>query len=610
MAPPFVIVREATGDVPVPAPLVDAVCAVIGVASQHTTDDPALYGRQEVISDIFADGPGPRAAGHIIKTTRTPHVFVPVPPSVDGSYGTIDVSGITGTAKIVVDENSLPLNDYEPYIVFTKGGTFGTTGIKFRVGTDKDRGLSGVLNLGTNYSYTIPGTGVKFVFNPPANALVAIATEIRTDLLAHMADGVTVHDAADSVAAALITLGAPSTNDQAWAVLNECRAAYISHIANTSAHNSADITNVLVAPVATDQQSGITLALDIKAKLNAHEADDTVHNVADSSNLITSAAPSRGTVNANDVAWLVATGPKWIADDVADAFDRLAEHDAQFAMIYLAGPCDATEAATVSSGLDTLLGVGKRACAILQARGQNVGESETAWIDALVTDFSTFVDDRIGVCAGTAWVAVQEGSKSRKYNTTFAYALMARLVSINRFVSPGQVDLGAIPGVQIVDQQGKRIAHDENYIGGLDEGRFMALCRLPDPTRRDGAYLSHPYVMKGPDGRVSQFQVRRVANAMERDAASVSFGELGAPGVYDPSTQLISATAASDFAGKIFGVLTVNYEKDISNPKDPNLVEVDRSVTVDGDDMFLSVTVNAAPLKYVGGIKITFQLKV
>ncbi len=616
MTVPYVLIQEATGDIPVTAPPIDSICAYLGTSSTGTALTPRFLGRAEALATLYGEGPGVRACGHALRKTKRPQVFCRVANGDDGEYGTVDDSLVTGTATVDVDATSLPLNDYEAALEVTVGGTLGVAGIRFKWSVTSLRNLSPTTNLGTAYSYTLPGTGVKFTFEPPTDALVAIAVELRTDLLAHFNDGTTVHDDDDASAVALITLSAPTTNTEAIAVINECRAAYVLH-RNTGApvHNSADVMagSAVAAPVAVTGQEAITLAIDLKAKINVHMGNATAHNAADTTNTITTAAPSRGTLVKGDKVYVSTIGPKWDTDGLAAAFNKLAESNLDFAMVYVAGPCSATEADTVKSGLDILKGVGKRCAALLNARPQDVGEDEADWIDALVDDWATFVDDRIGVCAGTARVTVNEASTgvARQYNTTFAFALMARLIGIDRFVSPGWFDLGALDGVVIYDGSGARIGHDEAWIGGLDEGRFIALHRPADPDRRDGAYISHPFVMKDEaTGRVSEFQVRRVLNAAERVAASVGFGDIALQAVYDPDTQTISEQAASALAAKIRGPLSSEFDDDISNPKDENLVTVSQTVTVDGDQVFLEVTVSMVPLKYIGGITITFSLRV
>lgn len=96
---------------------------------------------------------------------------------------------------------------------------------------------------------------------------------------------------------------------------NACRAFYIAHIASYTdgvlvfgAHNVADATNVLVAPVATDLASSETLLNDIKAKFSPHLARTACHGGnQDSTNTISSA-------DATDEASALALAIELIAD--------------------------------------------------------------------------------------------------------------------------------------------------------------------------------------------------------------------------------------------------------------------------------------------------------
>ncbi len=77
-------------------------------------------------------------------------------------------------------------------------------------------------------------------------------------------------------------------------LINACVTAYTAHLASVcnattgiGAHISADSTNVISAPVATDVASGETLANQFKTQYNLHIASAVFHCVADTSNAVT-----------------------------------------------------------------------------------------------------------------------------------------------------------------------------------------------------------------------------------------------------------------------------------------------------------------------------------
>lgn len=268
--PGQVTVQEATGGVALPGTDVDQRLAVLGCAYAGSYD-PLPFGTPGPIGDEYTAGPLVRDAKHVVARTRIPLICVRTVEGTPGAYQTIDLSDWTGTAVPTPDTTSVPRDEYVGYWVIVDGGDVGTDGITYYQSDDDGRTLSGLKRLGTATTLEIAGTGVKVILDPPVAGLVALAAEIRTDILAHFANAV-AHNSADATAAAIIVAGAPTTQAQAITVLNQCRLAWISHLANDTAHDSIDLANAITAPAATSGQTAVALANQLKAKINAHEA--------------------------------------------------------------------------------------------------------------------------------------------------------------------------------------------------------------------------------------------------------------------------------------------------------------------------------------------------
>lgn len=132
---------------------------------------------------------------------------------------------------------------------------------------------------------------VRHLVRLVADELVDQLNAMRKDMLA-LRNGTIYHA---SATAAITTANATVDGYATSSVLlaNACRAAYVSHIASAvdavtgvGSHLVADSTNVLTAPVATDEASAITLVNDLKAKYNLHRVSTTFHAVADSTNSV------------------------------------------------------------------------------------------------------------------------------------------------------------------------------------------------------------------------------------------------------------------------------------------------------------------------------------
>lgn len=216
--------------------------------------------------------------------TKYPAALFTIPAGTAGSYGTVDVAGMTGT--VVPTPTGNPYGTYRAAVRVIDdgndgaGASPGTAGITYQWALDYDGGDGGgdtwsrTTALGTAYSISIPNSAVTFDLEPPAaqvTALIAAAVEARADTLAHLAD-LGSHLVADTSAdqVALAASGVPATEAEAWAVLNLCRAAYATHRLSLTAHQGVDPVNVVSHAAATSGQTGIELYTEYKTDYNAH----------------------------------------------------------------------------------------------------------------------------------------------------------------------------------------------------------------------------------------------------------------------------------------------------------------------------------------------------
>lgn len=100
-----------------------------------------------------------------------------------------------------------------------------------------------------------------------------------------------------------VTAADASSLDTSLTLVNQLRAVYEFHKADTLAHKAAD-TATLTAPAATDLASAITLANELKGDYNVHRASTSWHYNADSTNVVAASnASDQGTLNTllNDI---------------------------------------------------------------------------------------------------------------------------------------------------------------------------------------------------------------------------------------------------------------------------------------------------------------------
>lgn len=625
---PTVTILEATGEVSAVDPGIDNTFAVLGCCELGSAGSIANFGTASGVYANRGEGPGSRLAGHVLKKNagKAICVYYRMPSSTPGSFGTPDVSAKVGTTVIAV--SGVPLNDYQLWLKVTDDGNdgagtpIGTDGIRFQVSRGDGRNPSGVLSLGTAASYTIQHTGATVLFQPVAATLVVPANALRTKALLHFPKtSSSIHGAADSTSDDGIGSTA-TTNTNAITLINQLRTAILLHLARgATVHTTADITSgVGIGAAATTQQEALTLLLQLIEAFNTHVDDGSLyHGAADVADEVSTTTPDPGTLKTGDIIRIQCTGPKWATGDLTAGFTALGGSSADFGIAAVAGPVSGTEAETIKAGIDYLNSRGKRVLGIWATRDFTNGEAEADYVADVAADYSLFTDNRCSVCATPARCTLDDGNAVEILDTTALAAIVARLIgAFTISEAPSEVGRGALDGVTIVDTSGTLLptAHDEGGdIQGLDAAHMMTLRRLPDPTRRNGTYLTDSWVMYAPDSHIFSAQVRRVANKAERLAAAIGWGKLGSAQVYVPgsvaNTGTLSEPAANIIKKAVQAVLASpsGIRDNISNPDDPDLVTVDRNVTVSAGKIAVKVSLNVVMFNYIGSIEITLNVK-
>ncbi len=272
-----ITVEEARGTIAIPADL-DQTAIVMGCSSLGSgLSNFFLSGTSAQASVGYGDAPDTLC--QIIEQenagAKIPCALYTTPDSGSpGTYGTIDLAGVTGTCVPAVDDSLEPYGTDELDVVVVAGGTVGTTGITYKLSRDAGRHYGNTLALGTATSIAVSNAGSGFTLDPPAaqvTALIAAALEARADTLAHLAD-VTAHDAADTSAAQVLLAAssAPTTGAEAIAVLNLAIDALVSHLPNITVHNGPDGTNTPGTTHAVTLADAVARYTTYKSAYNAH----------------------------------------------------------------------------------------------------------------------------------------------------------------------------------------------------------------------------------------------------------------------------------------------------------------------------------------------------
>lgn len=634
---PSVTMTEARGKTAVPNASVDKLAIVIGPTSIGADGLSQFFlNSNAAIADRgYSDAVD--IATQIIEQNQTPVAICTTPDTNVGTFGTVDVTGVTGTADIDVAASPTPLGTYEARIDFPVGGTLGAEGIKLRWSLDNARKKqSKVIALGTAFSYTIPNSGVKFTFDPPAaqiTALVALANDLKTDYNAHrVLTAGSVHGAADNTNA--VTSSDASNLATAITLLNEIRTDYEAHRVLTagSVHGGADSTNALTAVAATDAQSAITLALDLKAKYNAHRVltAGSVHGAADSTNVTDATSPTRGTIVANDFAVVRTFAPTEDGDDITAAFEAIRTSNANIGLIVMASPMDSTLLASVKSGLSALAAAGRRPTVLCATRMPDFenDETESAWMADVQSDLDdSFEDSRI--CPLAAYAYETDLVTGRQYLRPGLAQFAADVIRVDRPVWPGSPsDVGAagISNILLTDSSGALIGHDEgpggNATGMSDDdvgNRFVSFFRDAQSGSATAVYTTAPWVLYADDEEIKTLMVRRVANAIERAVLAVSFAQLGGTAFYTPADAennlpaMLKEETRRAIRASLFLVINRDFRNDIQNYGDDDpetgVVQVASEVTITGGTL-VTIAYTIAPLVLGNILKLNGKLNI
>ncbi len=549
---------------------------------------------------------------------KFPAAMYTLPVTTDGTYGTVDESGVTGTAITAPHSATKPLGRYQVRFKIETGGFIGTAGITFQYSLDGGVNYSNTIALGTDTTYLIPNSGAQFDFTPSSADLTALNTLIN-DIVSDYNEHVVlttgaVHGAADT--ADQVSVSSASDTATRIAAVNAVRAAYALHRVKTAGgvHGAADNTNVITAVVAFDDSTSLMLALDLKAKINAHMIDIAggIHGLADASSTITAPAPSAGAFIAGDIVACRTFGPLPSVGDVDTMFVALAKSTADFSIVALPFDCTAAMLSHVTTGLDVLAAAGKQCVALCQARNPDFEATETEqdWADDLNEDFSSFIDSRIVLRA--SYGLLTDAMTTRQYLRSDFAQFVADVVRVDIEKMPDAPADRPEANFVLTNASGALVGHDEGPLGnvtGLSNptlgNRLSCVQRLADPQRRNSVFWTVPWVMYAADERIRNLMVRRIANAIERDAVSAGTSTLGQTLFYnlaDPnvsgSTPTLTDASRNAIHAVIFGFLSTEYAGKIQNADDGDLetglVQIASQITVSGGNL-VSVSATLAP---------------
>lgn len=221
------------------------------------------------------------------------------------------------------------------------------------------------------------------------------------------------------------------------------------------------------------------------------------------------------TFEAGDKFTFETTAPAMTTTDLNDALTALLADPREWGFVHIVGAASAAVFAAVDAKMAEAEANQRYAFAVLEARDMTSGESESAWMNALLTEFANSTSTRVAVVAGHA--EITSPLTGRVQRRSLAWPYTGRLSAIPISEDPARVARGPVPGIV-------SLYHDEARSVGLDPAGFTTFRTF---TGLAGYYVTNGR-MKAPEG--SDFdlvQNRRVMDAACRIAVNAARRFLG-----------------------------------------------------------------------------------
>lgn len=471
--------------------------AVVGCSSSGSADTPAVLSTPDDVTTTFGYGPLAEVLALVLALAGGPVVGVKAASSTAGVVGGVAQSGAgspaAGTLSDVSGSNTstaipaLSGTADKPYavkvVVTTAGSNIAATP---------------VVKISLDGGVTYLATGSVVVSATPQ----AIGS---TGLLLGWTDGTFVlADSWTATGSASATTGATS-GTSALTVSGSPHDAFDVRVQVTRASASL---SALTGAFKVSLDGGNSYSSEIAL------ASSGTYAIPNSGLTLTFGS---GTHVAGEVFRFKTSAPQWNTTALGTALDALVTSGRDFEFVHVAGPVDATSAATVKTWLDAREAAGQYTFAVCEARDQVHGESISTWQTVLTGStpgFAAFTGDKQYIMAsyGEVQSAVRSGVYWRR---NLARLLTPRLAKIPLRESPLRVKTGPVEGL-MPDGAVSSVYHDGRTYTALDLARLGVVQTIAG--RPQGEYYFTARTMASSSSDFSEVQRIRVMNEAARVA--------------------------------------------------------------------------------------------
>jgi hypothetical protein len=214
-----------------------------------------------------------------------------------------------------------------------------------------------------------------------------------------------------------------------------------------------------------------------------------------------------GTLLAGDKLTFTTVAPAPSASELATGLTALQNSNLPWEFAFIASPITAALLDQLETSFAAMQAAGKYRAWIGSPRMPTPGETEAEYKTALDAIFASKATTIGSLYSGDA--KTFSAVSGRIYRRPSGLSVAAFQASVSEEIDIADVDLGPVPGVSIVDNNGNPENHDEAVFPGLDDSRFGTL-RSWDG--RSGVYVTRPRVFSSAGSDFSIMPYRRVMN--------------------------------------------------------------------------------------------------
>lgn len=226
-----------------------------------------------------------------------------------------------------------------------------------------------------------------------------------------------------------------------------------------------------------------------------------------------------GNLLAGDYAFTRTVPPTTNAIDMVAALEALRTTQLTWDYLCMAECTDGDGVAALDTWCITLAAQGKPRWAMCNLRGPNVSESEAAYASSLGTAIASYSSTHVSAWGGYARTISQVNGARYRRPACWPVAVRCGATVVSSVgISPAKVKLGPLTSdVQLYDQNGNNVEHDEALNPGLDAIRLGSLrTRLGSNGAVLGTYIEKPRILCAVGSDYQEIQLRKVMNQAEK----------------------------------------------------------------------------------------------